>query len=188
MKYGSKRSKVALASIAYFLFGSIASAQETEISNDQGNPVRIQGNVVVGNRQPIGVIERFPNTSYTIIEQQQVNGDGSRSASVVVPVASHLRGITVSASPGGFDPPNRCLMQLLYPSDPAQRPVNQTNPFILQLEMTPDFVTTHVPLYEMFVGQGVALQVRLVGAGADSEGCDLHTTLHLRPVPGGIQP
>jgi hypothetical protein len=174
-----------------------ATRPETEVSNDRGDPLAIDGTVTVDNAQPIDVISRFPNRAYTLTTRVRVFGgeDTAENArQLLVPAASHLRGITLSASHHtGYaetapDLPRNCIAQLLYPEEPALRPPNQDERLIVTAELAPGFGTVHIPLYEMFVGSGVPLVLRVAQNQGFDLSCEVRASLHLRPIPGGIQP
>jgi hypothetical protein len=194
---------IVCALLALAIAGPAANAQtfalptppETEVSNDEGNALEVEGTVTVGNSQPIDVTSRFPNTAYTRSIRITTFGGAPTSERVgelVIPVASHLRGITLSASandqPGTPDLPRSCIAELRYPDDPALRPANQTDRRIVAAELAPGFGTTHIPLYEMFVGKNVTLEVRVAQSEGLNLSCVVRASLHLRPIPGSLQP
>lgn len=108
---------------------------------------------------------------------------------VVIPVASHLRGVTVSAEvvQGTVD---WCRFALEYPDNPSLRPFNQIDPTIVRASLRPPANTIHIPLPDLFVGEAVPLTiVGTLGNPSESNSfCRLSVSLHLRPLPGGIQP
>lgn len=176
--------------------GSINVNNEVEVKNSQGEALDVRGTVIVGNNQSIDVIERFPNTAYTVnrsLVAQNNSFDHSNENEFTVPVASNLRGITISWSSNlSLKLSKVCVLELRYPVDELERPVEQSSPTILKLPMPPNPGTVHIPLYEMFVGENVQLLLRLTQIpvfGEDQDtGCEVFATLHLQPLPGGILP
>ena len=168
----------------------VSVGNEVEGSNDTGDPLQVEilnGAVTVDNRQPIDVTERPPNSSYMFDDDQSLRDDfSSTSRDRMVPVASHMRGLSLIARASGGA--LRCTFLLRYPGDPALRPVNQRSPTIHIFQFGPGFQNLYVPLPDLFIGKDVPLTFDYRGSFATVGECAFSALVHMRPLPGSLQP
>jgi hypothetical protein len=166
----------------------LSIAGEVEVKNDNGNPLDVDGTVIVTNNQPIDVIERPGNANYTRRINSPFVVQGSPfSVSSTIFAASHMQGLTVSSVARGDI--THCDVSLKYPDNAALRPVNQGDPEFMKVSLAAPVDSIHIPLADLFVGENVALTYTFSafddGGGGD---CKMTTVLQLRPLPVPILP
>lgn len=179
--------------IAFLCAASIANAQpknsqaEMEIKNDQGSA--------------IGVHIKPSISAYT------VNGSGTASGfehpgdlpsegSVQIPTSSYMLGLTVSAASTGDV--SSCAFSISYPNDPSDpndilfsdlRPLNQEDAEFMSVILAPPVDNIHVPLANLFVGEGVSLQYDYSAIGLnEGDICRFNWVLQLRPFSESTEP
>ncbi len=156
------------------------------VGQDQSLDVNVVNSVEIKNTvgSPIGVIERPGNANYVI--SGFINANAPPETGVIIPRRSHMQGLTVAALAFG-DHPGFCQLTFSYPSDPGPRPNNSTVD-IVTVVIPSTGGTVHIPLADLFVGEGVRLTYETFELGDGVVTCSYRTSLQLRPLPGGILP
>ena len=181
---------VSLCAAVFTLFvASGAHAQalptETEVANDQGNPLPIEGTVIVGNRQPIDVVDRPTAVGFVLstrFSAASSSGLDIEAEYLAPDRVAFLSGVTLSAI--RRDPTSVCELQVLY-GDSSFLRAGQTDPTIATAVFGPPNGTIHVPTPPLLVGKNQALEVRgtAFNTKAKEARCDFRAELLFRRKP-----
>ena len=167
----------------------VSVSDEVEIKNETGDEISVtldSESVEIKNTvgEPIGVIERPGNASYVLNKFVLVPGG---VPSITVPRNSHMQGLTVSAEVQQGDP-DSCRFTLSYPDDPSLRP-QYSDQRIAMVFVPAPAGTVHIPLADLFVGEGVELLADGTPVGTSVPSfCAFNVDLQMRPLPGGLLP